>query len=365
MFLPAYNEGRDRAKVLSLTNAAEIDLVAHSGASFLAIVGHRFRQYVERSLSAGGKMRIVLQYPWSESGFFIAMGERHSSTDVPDPVVRQVLQDRHFGSVDSLALVSKSTWHSLKQKSAIEGYRQLRRQYPGKIEVRSWLYEMPATVLITEHDCYWEPYVSVDLQERLRREMLTFELHCDSSAHLYNHAKSYFQLLWQLSHPWEEMDSIEAVLKDRLSVVMRPPRADASAVTRYFAAGHGLIRRDGRFLVMRRSSVNDYMPGKWDLPGGTVESGETVETALIREIGEETGLTVSIVRPLHIFTNRDQCPARQTFQTVFLCDYTGGDVRLNKLEHDDFAWLTWDELKTRDLIAFTHSLTKALPGPPH
>ncbi len=47
---------------------------------------------------------------------------------------------------------------------------------------------------------------------------------------------------------------------------------------------------DGRLLLVQRR--NDPGAGLWSVPGGRVEPGETDEQALIREMAEETGLTV-------------------------------------------------------------------------
>ncbi len=54
-----------------------------------------------------------------------------------------------------------------------------------------------------------------------------------------------------------------------------------------------MIFRDGRVLLVRRARS----PGKgfYSLPGGRVEFGETLHTALHREIDEETGLRVDIL----------------------------------------------------------------------
>jgi len=54
----------------------------------------------------------------------------------------------------------------------------------------------------------------------------------------------------------------------------------------------GIIRKNGHILVLVKPN------GTLDLPGGRVENGETVETALKREIAEETGLKVEIHDPV-------------------------------------------------------------------
>jgi 8-oxo-dGTP diphosphatase len=123
-------------------------------------------------------------------------------------------------------------------------------------------------------------------------------------------------------------------------------------MTLFYAAAHALVRRGGRYLVTRRSADNDYMPLKWDLPGGTVEPGETLEDTLVREVFEETGLKVEVRGVVHVYTDRYSLPARQTFQCIYACDHVAGEVRLNPGEHVAFAWLDGAELPGLDAIGF-------------
>lgn len=63
-----------------------------------------------------------------------------------------------------------------------------------------------------------------------------------------------------------------------------------------------LIYRDGGIILQQRpqeSSTYPEVAGRWEIPGGKVERGETLEEALLREVKEETGLTVSIVGLVH------------------------------------------------------------------
>lgn len=128
-------------------------------------------------------------------------------------------------------------------------------------------------------------------------------------------------------------------------------------MTKFYLAGHALICKDDEYLVMRRSTKNDYMPLKWDLPGGTIEAGETVEQGLLREVKEETGLEIRVGRALYIYTNLSQLPDRQTFQSVYLCNYVLGEVKTDPLEHDDHAWLDREQLRQVDAIGFLKAFT--------
>ena len=55
------------------------------------------------------------------------------------------------------------------------------------------------------------------------------------------------------------------------------------------------------------------------------------------------------------YSNLTQLPQRQTFQTIWLCDYVDGDIRLNPSEHDNFAWIKKNEFYQIDAIEFLKS----------
>jgi 8-oxo-dGTP diphosphatase len=61
----------------------------------------------------------------------------------------------------------------------------------------------------------------------------------------------------------------------------------------------GVVIEDGRALLIRRGS--EPLRGQWSIPGGTLELGESLEQGVIRELKEETGLTVRIVEMIEVF----------------------------------------------------------------
>ena len=65
-------------------------------------------------------------------------------------------------------------------------------------------------------------------------------------------------------------------------------------MTNFYLAVHALIQKGDLFLIMRRSEINDYKPLVWDIPGGFIEAGESIDIALNREIQEETGISILI-----------------------------------------------------------------------
>jgi 8-oxo-dGTP diphosphatase len=105
------------------------------------------------------------------------------------------------------------------------------------------------------------------------------------------------------------------------------------------------------------------MPLKWDLPGGKILPGETVEEAIRREVKEETQLTIRIGQVIHVYSNIDQVPKRQTFQIVYLAEYISGKVILNPTEHTSYRWLRYEEIAGLDAIAFLKDLVDSYKPP--
>lgn len=110
-------------------------------------------------------------------------------------------------------------------------------------------------------------------------------------------------------------------------------------------ASKGLILREGKALILRRSLYDHTFAGTWEFPGGKLEFGEKLENCLHREVREETGLEVEVERLLYANTFLTH-PWRQVVVVTYLCRMEEGDVRLSE-EHTEYLWATGQELRER------------------
>lgn len=108
-----------------------------------------------------------------------------------------------------------------------------------------------------------------------------------------------------------------------------------------------IIKDDSIVLVKRK---NPPFQGMWALPGGFVEYGETVESAVAREAKEETGLTVDIVRLLGVYSDPKRDPRGPTVGVVFICKMIGGELKADT-DAKEVGYFRLNELQG---LAFDH-----------
>jgi len=120
---------------------------------------------------------------------------------------------------------------------------------------------------------------------------------------------------------------------------------------RTLAAGAVVKDDAGRILLVRRARPPEA--GRWTVPGGRVEAGETLEQAAAREVWEETGLRVRVERELWAL---DLAHGPDVVYEIhdFLAHLVDGDL----VAGDDAAEVGW--FTTQDLA--TLPLTEDLAG---
>jgi 8-oxo-dGTP diphosphatase len=107
-----------------------------------------------------------------------------------------------------------------------------------------------------------------------------------------------------------------------------------------------LVDVDGRVLICKRPKGKS-MAGLWEFPGGKVEAGETPEAAMIREMDEELGITItqSCLAPF-VFASHSY----ETFHLMmplYLCRRWSGVVVAR--EHEALAWVKPGALSDYDM----------------
>jgi len=112
----------------------------------------------------------------------------------------------------------------------------------------------------------------------------------------------------------------------------------------YQAIGAVIFRHEGNeVLMMKREGIEDI---GWEPIKGAVHEGESEEKALLREVNEEAGINVKIVKKLPVPYEGDvpdQGGRVRVRASIFACEYISGDVSLGESEHRSYKWMNLEE----------------------
>lgn len=111
----------------------------------------------------------------------------------------------------------------------------------------------------------------------------------------------------------------------------------------------GVVVHDGRVLLIQRGK--EPMRGRWTVPGGTVELGESLQDAVVREVLEETGIHVRPRDVMLVFDRIERRDGDVQYHYVIVdyrCDYVSGEVKAQS-DAQDAAWVAEGDLGVYDL----------------
>lgn len=116
-------------------------------------------------------------------------------------------------------------------------------------------------------------------------------------------------------------------------------------------SAYGIILNDNKVLLSKQF-------GKYDLPGGGIDLGEDIETAVIREVKEETGIDVSVSKLLGIENSFFQAShsnnnSYHSLLVFYACDYLGGELSTDGFDEHEKAYAEmaeWIPLESVDMI---------------
>jgi 8-oxo-dGTP diphosphatase len=120
-----------------------------------------------------------------------------------------------------------------------------------------------------------------------------------------------------------------------------------SIAPRQPCAGGIVLDDAGRLLLVKRGQAPSA--GSWSVPGGRCRAGESTTRACVREVAEETGLRVRVLR---LAGRVERCGPGGVVYVIddFACALEGGELRAAD-DADDARWVTLDELHRLELVA--------------
>ncbi|MHB8845194.1 MAG: NUDIX domain-containing protein [Nitrospirota bacterium] len=131
----------------------------------------------------------------------------------------------------------------------------------------------------------------------------------------------------------------------------------------YIGVGAGAIifnDNEELFLAKRgREARNEKL--RWEFPGGSVEFGETLADALRREILEEYGFSIDVVRLLDVVDHILPEEKQHWVSPTFLCRYKNGTPSIREPHKcDDIGWFRLDAIPSKDLTLASRKSLESL-----
>jgi len=129
--------------------------------------------------------------------------------------------------------------------------------------------------------------------------------------------------------------------------------AQMAGIKRYVVGA--VIQKDSLVLLLKRPK-DDFMGGIYELPSGKVEDDESLDSALYREVEEETGLRIREIKRYLGYFDYESESGEKTRQFNFVITVEE-PIKIRLKEHDDFIWVNKNRLH---LYPITDSVKKIL-----
>src|SRR5438034_9472656 len=133
-------------------------------------------------------------------------------------------------------------------------------------------------------------------------------------------------------------------------IMIRPLDAESSSTIFRIGVFALIFNHEKQILLGHRRDI-DW----WNLPGGGMESGETVDEALCREVREETGLEVKVEQLVGVYSK----PQKQEVVLTFLCQVIGGTLQSTE-EIRESRYFAPDALPKNTLPNYSQRIKDAL-----
>lgn len=126
---------------------------------------------------------------------------------------------------------------------------------------------------------------------------------------------------------------------------------------RILLINRAIVLDKNKVLIIKRADDETYNPSKWEAPGGKLDKGQDISSALEREVLEETNLVVIPIDKVAyyrsgIVSDNVRYNGITYIELFGITKRIGGTVHLSS-EHTDFKWITLDEIYDFDLSTAT------------
>ncbi len=123
------------------------------------------------------------------------------------------------------------------------------------------------------------------------------------------------------------------------------------------------LHKDGKIFLAKRSNTKTLFPGQFEVPGGHIEFGETLEEGLKREIQEELDIEIQLGEIFNAFTYLSYNNTAHSVEVDYLATMKdpSQEIKLNREDHTEYKWVTQKQAQEilRDNLEVLKAINKA------
>jgi len=107
------------------------------------------------------------------------------------------------------------------------------------------------------------------------------------------------------------------------------------------------LHKDGKLFLAKRAKTKKFLPDKFELPGGHIEFGESLEAGLTREIREEFNIEVEIGDIFYAFIYVSHDGEKHTVEIDYFAVMKDSKqkITLNPEDHSEYKWVSEEEAR--------------------
>jgi len=118
--------------------------------------------------------------------------------------------------------------------------------------------------------------------------------------------------------------------------------------------GAAIFNKKGKLFITQRGPKAKNECGKWEIPGGSVEFGETFEEAITREIKEELGVDIKVIELLGVCSHIIPAEIQHWVSPTYICEIVKGIPTIKEPEKcSAIGWFTLKEAEKLPLSIVT------------
>ncbi len=100
-----------------------------------------------------------------------------------------------------------------------------------------------------------------------------------------------------------------------------------------------------KLFLPKRASTKKFLPNVFELPGGHLDFGESLEEGLKREIKEEFGKEIVVGDVFYAFTYVNEVKGSHSVEIIYFAQFPGDEeIELNPEDHSEYRWFSKEDL---------------------